>query len=57
MPATRVSDDDSVDPLVRKAAAWSWRLLVITAAIVALLWIVAWGVGRVVHWVAAGFRQ
>ncbi|GAY18786.1 AI-2E family transporter [Mycobacterium sp. shizuoka-1] len=40
MPATRVSDDESVGPLVRKAAAWSWRLLVITAAIVALLWVV-----------------
>ncbi|AQT82481.1 AI-2E family transporter [Mycolicibacterium litorale] len=40
MPTTRVSDDDSVDPMVRKAAAWSWRLLVIAAAIVTLLWIV-----------------
>ncbi len=40
MPGTRISDDDSVDPLVRKAAAWSWRLLVILAAILALLWIV-----------------
>ena len=40
MPATRVSDDESVGPLVRKTAAWSWRLLVITAAIVALLWVV-----------------
>lgn len=40
MPATRVSDDDAVDPLVRKAAAWSWRLLVIAAAVVTLLWIV-----------------
>lgn len=33
-------DDDAVDPLVRKSAAWAWRLLVILAAIVALLWIV-----------------
>ncbi|BBY58698.1 AI-2E family transporter [Mycolicibacterium sarraceniae] len=40
MPATRASDDESVDPLVRKAAAWSWRLLVIGTAIVALLVIV-----------------
>lgn len=32
--------DDSVQPLVRKAAAWSWRLLVILAALVALLWLV-----------------
>ncbi len=40
MPATRASDDESVDPLVRKAAAWSWRLLVIATAILALLLIV-----------------
>ena len=32
-------DDDAVDPLVRKAAAWAWRLLVILAAIAALLWL------------------
>ena len=30
----------SVEPLVRKAAAWAWRLLVILAAVVALLWVV-----------------
>ena len=30
--------DESVTPLVRKAAAWAWRLLVILAAVVALLW-------------------
>ena len=35
MPA----DDDAVDPFVRKAAAWSWRLLVILAAVTALLWL------------------
>jgi predicted PurR-regulated permease PerM len=40
MPATRASDDESVDPFLRKTAAWSWRLLVVAAAIVALLWIV-----------------
>jgi predicted PurR-regulated permease PerM len=40
MPATRASDDESVDPLVRKAAAWSWRLLLIGTAIVALLLVV-----------------
>ncbi|MFV0495878.1 AI-2E family transporter [Mycobacterium sp.] len=34
-------DDDSVSPLVRKVAAWSWRLLVIVAAAVALLWVVS----------------
>ena len=41
MPATRDSDDDSVDPLIRKAAAWSWRLLVIGGVIAGLLWVVA----------------
>lgn len=33
------SEDASVEPLVRKAAAWAWRLLVILAAVVALLWV------------------
>ena len=32
-------DDEAVDPIVRKAAAWAWRLLIIFAAIVALLWL------------------
>ncbi|MFY9335056.1 MAG: AI-2E family transporter [Mycobacterium sp.] len=32
--------DHAVDPFVRKAAAWSWRLLVILGAIVALLWLI-----------------
>jgi predicted PurR-regulated permease PerM len=32
--------DQSVTPFVRKSAAWAWRLLVIGAAIVALLWLV-----------------
>jgi putative heme transporter len=32
--------DQSVTPLVRKTAAWAWRLLVILAAIVALLWVI-----------------
>lgn len=40
MPAGRAHDDDAVDPFVRKAAAWCWRLLVILAAILALLWLV-----------------
>ncbi|MGD9621667.1 MAG: AI-2E family transporter [Mycolicibacterium sp.] len=31
--------DESVSPLVRKTAAWAWRLLVILAAVVALLWL------------------
>ena len=31
--------DQAVTPLVRKVAAWSWRLLVIVAAVVALLWL------------------
>ena len=32
--------DQAVSPLVRKAAAWSWRLLVIFAAIFAVLWVI-----------------
>ena len=32
--------DESVTPLVRKTAAWAWRLLVIFALIVAVLWAV-----------------
>jgi predicted PurR-regulated permease PerM len=32
--------DESVTPLVRKTAAWAWRLLVILAAVVALLWLI-----------------
>jgi putative heme transporter len=43
MPADPSIDsvaDQSVTPLVRKAAAWAWRLLLIGAAIVALLWAV-----------------
>ncbi len=30
--------DESVTPLVRKTAAWAWRLLVVFGALVALLW-------------------
>jgi putative heme transporter len=33
--------DESVEPIVRKAAAWSWRLLAIFAALMALLWAIA----------------
>ncbi|RAU91481.1 AI-2E family transporter [Mycobacterium colombiense] len=33
-------DDASVEPLVRKTAAWAWRLLVILIALLALLWVV-----------------
>jgi putative heme transporter len=32
--------DESVTPLVRKAAAWSWRLLLILAVIIVVLWII-----------------
>jgi putative heme transporter len=32
--------EDSVEPIVRKAAAWAWRLLVIFVALVALLWLI-----------------
>ena len=34
-------DDAAVEPLVRKTAAWAWRLLAILAAVVALLWIIS----------------
>lgn len=40
MPDESSIGDQAVTPLVRKAAAWSWRLLVIFAAVVALLWVV-----------------
>lgn len=40
MPATRASEDEFVSPLVRKTAAWCWRLLVIGTFVVALLWVV-----------------
>ncbi|BBY18408.1 AI-2E family transporter [Mycolicibacterium litorale] len=40
MPDAVFADDQSVSPLVRKAAAWSWRLLIIFAALVAVLWVV-----------------
>lgn len=33
------AEDASVTPLVRKSAAWAWRLLVLFAAVVALLWV------------------
>ncbi len=33
------ADVDSVEPIVRKAAAWAWRLLVILAALVAVFWV------------------
>jgi predicted PurR-regulated permease PerM len=39
-PFTDSVADQSVTPFVRKTAAWSWRLLVIGVAIVALLWVV-----------------
>jgi predicted PurR-regulated permease PerM len=38
MPAA--ADADSVEPIVRRTAEWAWRLLVILAAVVALLWTV-----------------
>ncbi|CDO08486.1 AI-2E family transporter [Mycolicibacterium cosmeticum] len=40
IPSADPVADESVSPLVRKAAAWSWRLLVIGAAVVALLWVI-----------------
>lgn len=41
MPEGASIDDAAVHPLVRKAAAWAWRLLVIFAALFALLWMIA----------------
>jgi predicted PurR-regulated permease PerM len=41
MPSKVVTDyGDSVEPIVRKTAAWAWRLLVILLALVALLWVI-----------------
>jgi predicted PurR-regulated permease PerM len=40
LPSADPAADESVSPLVRKAAAWSWRLLVIGGALVALLWVI-----------------
>jgi len=41
MPSKAPADyEDSVEPIVRKTAAWAWRLLVILAALVALLWVI-----------------
>jgi predicted PurR-regulated permease PerM len=40
MPAGPSADDAAVHPLVRKAAAWSWRLLAVFAALLAVLWVV-----------------
>jgi predicted PurR-regulated permease PerM len=33
------AEDASVTPLVRKSAAWAWRLLVLLAAVIAVLWV------------------
>lgn len=41
MPSRPVPADESVSPLVRKMVAWAWRLLVLLAAVVAVLWIAA----------------
>ncbi len=41
MPSRPVAADESVSPLVRKVAAWAWRLLVVLAAVVAVLWVAA----------------
>jgi predicted PurR-regulated permease PerM len=45
LPLTSVSldpvADSSVHPIVRKTAAWSWRLLIILGALVAVVWVVS----------------
>lgn len=33
--------DQAVSPVLRKAAAWAWRLLILGAALVALLWVIS----------------
>ncbi len=43
MPAGTSVDsvaDASVQPLVRKAAAWAWRLLIVLAFVLAMLWVI-----------------
>jgi predicted PurR-regulated permease PerM len=40
MPAVGSIHDDAVPPLIRKGAAWAWRLLAIIALAVALLWVI-----------------
>ncbi len=40
MAAIGSAHDEAVPPLIRKAAAWAWRLLVIIAFGVALLWVI-----------------
>jgi putative heme transporter len=40
MAAVGSVDDQAVRPLIRKGAAWSWRLLAILAFAVALLWVI-----------------
>ena len=40
MAAVESEYDEPVPPLIRKAAAWAWRLLVIIALAVALLWVI-----------------
>ncbi|MEW5812794.1 MAG: AI-2E family transporter [Actinomycetota bacterium] len=39
-PFVDPSADESVSPLIRKGAAWAWRLLVILGALFAVLWVV-----------------
>lgn len=40
MAASSSAHDEAVPPLIRKAAAWSWRLLAIIALAVAVLWVI-----------------
>ncbi|MDX1885316.1 AI-2E family transporter [Mycolicibacterium sp. 120270] len=40
MVASSSAHDEAVPPLIRKAAAWSWRLLAIIALAVAVLWVI-----------------
>src|ERR1700744_2123790 len=41
MPSRAATNSaDSVEPIVRKTAAWAWRLLVIRVAVITLLWVI-----------------
>jgi predicted PurR-regulated permease PerM len=41
MPSRPDVADDAVSPVVRKMAAWAWRLLVLLGAVIAVVWLVA----------------
>ena len=40
-PDGEIRADEAVSPVVRKMAAWAWRLLILLAAVVAVVWVLA----------------